>query len=327
MQAGSSASRIPQSLGDTVDDFTLRDLSGGERRLSEFLRARRGAVVIFWSGICSHCVRYDAYLNGFSTRHSELGLVAVASRQGETTDQIRGSVAQRALTFPLLLDPAAAVAARWSTQQTPRVFLIDADRVLRYRGAIDNYKYPDDPEYVAYLEPAIGEFLAGLPIGRADTPSFGCAIQSVYYVLPEAYERYLGKHPESTHRLARSRRRLDEWRSAWDTTVARGPGRTEVRGGGERSASQWPGVPRRSDGGFCGPCVPNCPSTPWDAAELARAAPDVLESARKSFGYPIGELHGRGCCHWRCLWRLRGSAHRLYCGGWQLSRPSGRVKQ
>jgi peroxiredoxin len=185
MQAGTSLSAIPQSLGDTVDDFVLRDLSGAERRLSDFLKAKKGGIVIFWSGICSHCVRYDGYLNEFTARHPEFGLVAVASRQGETTDQIRKSVSQRGLTFPLLQDPSGAVAARWSTQQTPRVFLIDDARVLHYRGAIDNYKYPEDPEYVAYLEPAIAEYLAGRNISRADTPSFGCAIQSVYYILPK----------------------------------------------------------------------------------------------------------------------------------------------
>jgi hypothetical protein len=63
--------------------------------------------------------------------------------------------------------------------------LIDANRILLYRGAIDNYKYPDDPNYVAYLEAAIREFLAGQPLTRNDTASFGCAIQSVYYNLPK----------------------------------------------------------------------------------------------------------------------------------------------
>jgi hypothetical protein len=56
---------------------------------------------------------------------------------------------------------------------------------LLYRGAIDNYKYADDPNYAAYLEAAIREFLAGRPLTRNDTASFGCAIQSVYYNLPK----------------------------------------------------------------------------------------------------------------------------------------------
>ena len=41
-----------------------------------------------------------------------------------------------------------------------------------------------DPEYVAYLEPAIADFYAGRPVARKEAPGFGCAIQSVYYILP-----------------------------------------------------------------------------------------------------------------------------------------------
>jgi hypothetical protein len=58
-----------------------------------------------------------------------------------------------------------------------------------YRGAIDNYKYAGDPEYVPYLEPAIAQFLSGSAITRQETASFGCAIQSVYYNLPKAFTK------------------------------------------------------------------------------------------------------------------------------------------
>ena len=58
---GAASSQI---LGATVEDFALSDLNGEERRLSDFLAGKKGAVVLFWSGICSHCVRYDGYLNG-----------------------------------------------------------------------------------------------------------------------------------------------------------------------------------------------------------------------------------------------------------------------
>ena len=67
----------------------------------------------------------------------------------------------------------------------PRVFLLDSSRKLLYRGAIDNFKYPQDPQYDAYLEPAIAAFMAGRPVERTETASFGCAISSVYYILPK----------------------------------------------------------------------------------------------------------------------------------------------
>jgi len=174
-----------QHIGETVPVFTLPDLYGTQRTLPSFLEGKAGLVVVFWSETCSHCMRYDPYLKTFTARHREIGLVAVASRQGEGVEQIRDTAAARHLTFPILHDASGAIAQQWFTQQTPRVFLLNHELRLLYRGAIDNFKYPDDHDYQAYLEPAVDAFLAGRPIARAETASFGCAVQSVYYVLPK----------------------------------------------------------------------------------------------------------------------------------------------
>src|SRR5262249_24082533 len=159
-----------QEVGGVVDDFQLKDLSGNDRRLSAALQGKRGAVVVFWSGICAHCVRYDEYLNGLERRHPDLALLALASRSGETPDQLRKTRLDRALGFPILHDSGSKVAREWFTEQTPRAFLVDSSHTLLYRGAIDNFKYPTDPEYVPYLESAISEFLRGQPVVRPDTP-------------------------------------------------------------------------------------------------------------------------------------------------------------
>ncbi len=174
-----------QSIGGYVPEIELPSIGGGSLSLSSSLEGRKGAVVVFWSETCSHCIRYDSFLNGFGARHPDLGMIAVASRQGENFDQIRATAAKRNLVFPILYDSGGSVAQQWYTQQTPRAFLVDPNRRLLYRGAIDNFKYPEDPEYQGYLEPAIHAFLAGKPIERSETASFGCAIQSVYYILPK----------------------------------------------------------------------------------------------------------------------------------------------
>jgi peroxiredoxin len=174
-----------QEIGGPAPDIELPLISGERRTLASFLEGKKGAVVVFWSETCSHCVRYDEYLNDFARKHPELGLVAVASRAGETLQQIRSTVAERKLTFPILHDDGGHVARQWFTQQTPRAFLVSGERRLLYRGAIDNFKYPQDPEYQPYLEPAIEAFLSGRPIERTETASFGCAVESVYYILPK----------------------------------------------------------------------------------------------------------------------------------------------
>lgn len=162
-------------------DFSLPSLAGERVALGEAMRGRRGAVVVFWSAVCSHCQRYDGYLNRFSQRHPELALLAVACRQGEGPEDLRRAAEERDLGFPILLDGERELAHRWQVHQTPRAFLVSPDRELLYRGAIDNFTYPDDPEHAPYLEQAIDDWLAGRPVRRAETPSFGCATESVYY--------------------------------------------------------------------------------------------------------------------------------------------------
>ncbi len=178
------SNQVKQEIGGLVPEIDLPSIRGGSRTLSSFLEGKKGAVLVFWSETCSHCIRYDSYFNGFSARHPQLGFFAVASRQGETLERIRATIQSRNLTFPILHDSGGGVARQWFTQQTPRAFLFNFERRLLYRGAIDNFKYPEDTEYQAYLEPAIEAFLSGKPIERAETASFGCAIESVYYILP-----------------------------------------------------------------------------------------------------------------------------------------------
>ncbi len=177
-----------QKFGDALEDFSLASLGngGGTVSLSGRVTGKKGAAVVFWSGICSHCVRYDDYLNAFEAHHPELSLIAVASRHGETPDMIRATMSKRNLKFTMVHDPGSTIAKKWFTQQTPRAFLLDNERKLVYRGAIDNYKYAGDPEHAAYLAPAIDEFLSGKPVTKAETASYGCAIYSVYYILPKA---------------------------------------------------------------------------------------------------------------------------------------------
>lgn len=174
-----------QMIGEPLPDFVLPSLDGERSRLDDLVAGRRGALVVFWSGVCSHCVRYDEYLNRFSTEHPELRLVALASREAESPEQLRATAESRALRFLILHDAERRIAHDWLVRQTPRVFLIDGQRRLLYRGAIDNFKYPRDSEHEPYLEDAIADFLGGRPMRRQETPSFGCPVESVYYTMAE----------------------------------------------------------------------------------------------------------------------------------------------
>jgi peroxiredoxin len=174
-----------QEIGLPLPEFSLPLLDGlGERTLQDCLTGGVGSLIVFWSAICAHCRHYDAYFKSFTCLHPQMGFATIASRCGETPKQMQSAIRQRRLFFPVLLDQSGEVARQWHSQQTPRCYLITPDGRLLYRGAIDNFKSRSDRGYVAYLEPAIDSYLAGKPIARTETASFGCAIETTYYQLP-----------------------------------------------------------------------------------------------------------------------------------------------
>ena len=186
-----SGPRTEQTIGSVLPDVALPSIVAPHAvwRLHENAARGRGAVIVFWSSVCSHCARYDDYLNGFSRNHPEVAFAAIASRQNETPDDIGKALEARKLTFTALYDEGMQVARELFTQQTPRAFLVDSTATLLYRGAIDNFKYAEDDEYEAYLEPAIDAMLTGKPVPRPEVPSFGCAIQSIYYTIPRPLKK------------------------------------------------------------------------------------------------------------------------------------------
>ena len=185
MTAGSAPVREIQTIGRPIPDLELPELSGSRRTISSFLDGKRGGVVVVWSSVCSHCIRYDETFSSFASRHPELGFVVIAARTGETAEEIRNVVRERSLRFSILHSGDGAAGAALFAQQTPRAYLVDPERTLLYRGAVDNFKYPADSDYEPYLEPAISDFLAGREVSRPETASFGCAVRSVYYTLPK----------------------------------------------------------------------------------------------------------------------------------------------
>src|SRR5260370_41066839 len=122
-------------FGAPLTDFSLTGLNGRTVSLSQRLEGKKGAVVLFWSSTCSHCVRYDHTFNSFGQRHPELALLVLASRHGETAEEVTKMAAERKITYPLILDPGGNVAAQWQTRQTPRAVLMDQERRLVYTVA------------------------------------------------------------------------------------------------------------------------------------------------------------------------------------------------
>jgi peroxiredoxin len=123
------AARFHAVPGVPAPDFALRALAGPNVRLSEHV----GQVVVisFWGSGCDACrAQLEALEQDFG-RYRAQGLrifgVEVADEQTAALSFARGT----RVTFPLLLDPAKAVARLYDVDNLPMTVLIDRDGKIR----------------------------------------------------------------------------------------------------------------------------------------------------------------------------------------------------
>jgi peroxiredoxin len=108
-------------------DFTLTDLAGKKWTLREL----RGKVVLvnFWATWCPPCRKEIPDLEALYEQFKDQGLVVLA-----ISDEERGKVepfmAERRVTYPVLLDPGRTVHQRFEVEGIPKTFIYDREGKL-----------------------------------------------------------------------------------------------------------------------------------------------------------------------------------------------------
>ncbi len=123
------------STGDTAPDFTLKDQSGADVRLSDLLA--KGPVVLFFypKAMTTGCTKESCHFRDLAGEFADVG----AQRVGISADQVEKQAAFDAkhdLGYPLLSDPDRAVAAQFGVKRMGPLmnkratFVIGTDRKL-----------------------------------------------------------------------------------------------------------------------------------------------------------------------------------------------------
>jgi peroxiredoxin len=108
-------------------DFTLNDLHGKGWKLKEL----RGKVVLvnFWATWCPPCRKEMPDLQSLYLRFQDQGFVVLAISD-EDTAKINPFLAERNITYPVLLDPGRKVNDLFQIQGIPKSFVYDRDGKL-----------------------------------------------------------------------------------------------------------------------------------------------------------------------------------------------------
>ena len=167
-------------VGRLIADLSCVDLEGRTRRLSE-LTGQQGLIIAMSSATCPISKRTLPSLVSLEKDLAAQGLslLVVNAMAGEKPAEIREQVKAAGLTSPYCHDVDGALAKALGARTTAEVFLLDARRTLRYRGALDDQygvDYSRERPTRRYLAEAIAETAASRPVSTPATSAPGCEL-------------------------------------------------------------------------------------------------------------------------------------------------------
>ena len=168
------------NLDTVVKDFTLKDADGASHSLYELSEEKPATAVLFLATQCPIATDYAERIVALVETYDEKGVqfIGINSNKQEKVEEITEYSEKHGFEFPVLKDPENKIADYFGARRTPEVFLLDAERVLRYTGAIDNS--PKEPTK-HYLRDALDLVITGTDIPKSSkkTRAIGCTIKRV----------------------------------------------------------------------------------------------------------------------------------------------------
>lgn len=171
------------SIGDTVENFTLQNLSGQSISLSNVAGAA-GTIIIFTSNSCPFAKLYDERIVELQDVYGDMGYPVVLINPSDpllkpedSVTELQKWVAESRFGGTYLID-ADGVYNRFGASKTPEVFLLDGQRKVRYRGAIDDSAVGSQNVSEKYLENAIRALENNSDPSPTETRVMGCVIKS-----------------------------------------------------------------------------------------------------------------------------------------------------
>jgi thiol-disulfide isomerase/thioredoxin len=172
-------------LGTRMPGFSLRDAVSGRAVGDRDVAGTKGTVVMF---ICNHCPFVKHVVPEIGRVAADymprgIGFVAInpndqAAYPQDGPEYMKELATSQRWPFPFLFDESQDVARAYRAACTPDFFAFDAQRLLVYRGRLDESR-PNSPVEVTgrELRAALDAIAAGRAPAADQKPSVGCSIK------------------------------------------------------------------------------------------------------------------------------------------------------
>jgi peroxiredoxin len=166
-------------VGQPAPAFSLKDEAGKAHDLAQY----KGKVVVLeWTNPeCPFVQRhYKAQtmtktLQGVDA--SKVVWLAVDSSAGHTAASAKAWKQAQGFAYPVLLDGEGRTGQAYGAKTTPHMYVIDAQGVLRYAGAIDDDPRGSSKAAKNHVRTAVDALLSGKPVPASTTQPYGCSVK------------------------------------------------------------------------------------------------------------------------------------------------------
>jgi len=175
-------------IGKPAPAFTLPSCEAKSVSLSDY----KGKVVVLeWTNYgCPFVVKHygSGNMQKLQADAAAKGVVwlsicsSAPGKQGHAApaDANKACAEKNSAATAYLIDESGATGHAYGAKRTPEMYVINADGILVYHGAIDDKKSADPGDIATaknLVAAAIDETLAGKPVSTPETEAYGCSIK------------------------------------------------------------------------------------------------------------------------------------------------------
>jgi peroxiredoxin len=175
-----TASMDGAKVGEKAPAFTLTDSDGKSVNLADLTKEKKIVVLEWFNPECPYVKKHhqaNKTMSDTAKAFKDKNVVWLAVNSGATSAEDNNAAKKTfGINYPVLMDKGGAVAKAYGSKNTPTMYIINADGVLAYRGAID-----DNPDATTlgkknYVKQALEQIIKGETVTEPQTKAYGCHV-------------------------------------------------------------------------------------------------------------------------------------------------------
>lgn len=175
---GCATLKVSQDTTLNAPNLRVFDLDEQFFDAHSFFAHHDATVLIWWASKCPCVVRYQSRMQELAQRQfgKKVAVLAVSSNADDSNEIVLKEIKKRDFKVPIIRDVHGDLAQYVGAATTPTAAIIGPDGAVKFIGWIDNECLLGDPKRQAYLDDALRELLAGMPVSKPYAPFWGCMI-------------------------------------------------------------------------------------------------------------------------------------------------------